>query len=245
MRPRHRPPPWWVRHRIAAATSAGAVLVTMVVGLAAAVAPSPHVDQPQTVTAQPTSAHASGTKPWPTVAVPTIGATGAWDPDPTTAAAPTIDRPATPTSCSRCGDRTPPEPTSEPPPAPTSAGEQAAAEDPQPAAVAELLALVNADRAADGCPPVTLHPSLVDQSQAHAERQAAEGSMFHSGGVTGFDTWGENVAYGYDTAAAVHQGWMSSPGHRENILNCAFTVMGAGAADSPDGVRYWTEQFAA
>lgn len=68
--------------------------------------------------------------------------------------------------------------------------------------------------------------------------------MSHSGGPSGFSTWGENVAYGYDTADQVHQAWMASPGHRANILNCSFTVMGAGFADGSVS-RYWTEQFAA
>ncbi|MBQ8835148.1 MAG: cell wall-binding repeat-containing protein [Oscillospiraceae bacterium] len=37
----------------------------------------------------------------------------------------------------------------------------------------------------------------------------------------GLERWpsGENIAYGYPTAAAVMNGWMNSQGHRENILN--------------------------
>lgn len=105
--------------------------------------------------------------------------------------------------------------------------------------------MVNRDRAAAGCGPVDLNSSLIAQSERHSAEQAAANSMFHSSGVAGFTQWGENVAYGYDTAAAVHSGWMRSPGHRANILNCKFTHMGAGVATSASGVRYWTEQFAA
>ena len=38
--------------------------------------------------------------------------------------------------------------------------------------------------------------------------------------------------------------WMDSPGHRANILNCAFTEVGIGRADTGDG-PYWTQNFAA
>lgn len=239
---------WAVHHQTAIGAAGFAVLAAAAAVVGALVGPSPDVDAgPQPITPAIGSAHASGAKPWPTVVPPTIGAPGAWDPDPNTATAPTAARP-TPAHCSRCGDRTPPtatpSPTGQPP---ADADEPAPAANPQPAqpsVAVELLALVNRDRATAGCAPVALHPPLTAQSQAHAEAQAADDRMYHSGGVAGFDTWGENVAYGYDTAAAVHQAWMESPGHRANILNCAFTVMGAGAADGPSG-RYWTEQFAA
>ncbi|WP_167760428.1 CAP domain-containing protein [Blastococcus sp. CT_GayMR16] len=245
---RHRPPPWWARNPAPSAVGAGVLVVALVIGVAAAVGPRPEVDQRQPITAQPTSSRASGTKPWPTVAIPSIGASGAWDPDATTSpesSTPTVDRP-TATRCSRCGERTPV--TSSPTePATTSTPDvvEHAAADPEPGVAAELLALVNRDRLAGGCGPVAPHPSLADQSQTHAQRQAADDSMYHSPGVTGFHTWGENIAAGYDTATAVHDAWMRSAGHRANILNCGFTVMGAGSADSAIGVRYWTEQFAA
>ena len=31
--------------------------------------------------------------------------------------------------------------------------------------------------------------------------------------------WGENIAYGYSSAAAVMQGWLNSSGHRANLEN--------------------------
>lgn len=69
--------------------------------------------------------------------------------------------------------------------------------------------------------------------------------MFHSAGINGFDTWGENVAMGYETAAEVTDAWLASPGHRENMLNCTYTVTGVASARGADGVLYWTQQFAA
>jgi len=55
--------------------------------------------------------------------------------------------------------------------------------------------------------------------------------------------WGENIAYGYPTADAVMQGWLNSPGHRNNIENASFRAIGVGAATSSDGSLFWTQQF--
>lgn len=62
--------------------------------------------------------------------------------------------------------------------------------------------------------------------------------MTHSGGP-----YAENVAVGYQTAADVFDGWMSSAGHRANVLTCEWTRHGIGAAVSDDGRTYWTQVF--
>lgn len=82
------------------------------------------------------------------------------------------------------------------------------------------------------------------QAQVQSDAQAASDRMFHSHGIDGFPWWGENVAYGYADAAAVMGGWMGSPSHRENILNCRYTYIGVGLSYSADGTPYWTQQFA-
>ena len=51
---------------------------------------------------------------------------------------------------------------------------------------------------------------------------------------------GENIAMGYPTPQAVVDGWMNSEGHRANILNPSFTVIGVGYV--ADG-NYWTQMF--
>ena len=38
-------------------------------------------------------------------------------------------------------------------------------------------------------------------------------------------------------------GWMNSPGHRANILNCNLHTMGLGTASSPAKGIYWTQTF--
>lgn len=55
--------------------------------------------------------------------------------------------------------------------------------------------------------------------------------------------WGENIAYGYPTAQSVVNGWLSSPGHKANIVNANFTSTGVGVASTGGGQLYWTQSF--
>jgi uncharacterized protein YkwD len=56
---------------------------------------------------------------------------------------------------------------------------------------------------------------------------------------------GENIAAGYRTAALTCQEWMSSAGHRGNILNPTFTHIGAGFARGGPYGRYYVQVFGA
>jgi uncharacterized protein YkwD len=58
-----------------------------------------------------------------------------------------------------------------------------------------------------------------------------------------YRSMGENIAAGRSTAAGVMADWMSSPGHRGNILNCRFRDLGVGVAADSGGARYWTQDF--
>ncbi|MDQ0407287.1 CAP domain-containing protein [Streptomyces sp. NBC_01723] len=118
--------------------------------------------------------------------------------------------------------------------------------------VAKVVELVNAERSKAGCSPVTVNAALTKAAQAHSEDMAATGTMSHSGSngsspddrITNagynWSTYGENVAYGYETPEKVMAGWMSSPGHKENILNCDFKEIGVGLAQPGS---YWTQDF--
>ena len=56
----------------------------------------------------------------------------------------------------------------------------------------------------------------------------------------------ENVASGQQSAKAVVQGWMESPGHRANILSDDITEIGVGfAVDDSSGTTYWVQKFGA
>ncbi|MFE6826218.1 CAP domain-containing protein [Streptomyces sp. NPDC057690] len=117
---------------------------------------------------------------------------------------------------------------------------------------ARIVQLVNAERSKVGCSPVALNAVLTKAAQAHSQDMAAQQNMSHTGSdgsdpgarITRagyvWSTYGENVAYGYTTPEQVMSGWMSSPGHKANILNCAFKEIGVGLAQPGS---YWTQDF--
>ncbi|WP_157407741.1 CAP domain-containing protein [Actinomadura atramentaria] len=121
---------------------------------------------------------------------------------------------------------------------------------------AQVLALVNAERARHGCRPVTADARLRRAAQAFSADMAARNFFDHTspdGSTPGdritaagyrWSTYGENIAAGQRTPADVMNAWMNSPGHRANILNCAFTGLGVGLATA-GGTPRWTQDFAA
>ncbi|KJY25013.1 CAP domain-containing protein [Streptomyces katrae] len=133
------------------------------------------------------------------------------------------------------------------PPAPQASGAQTDAQ-------AKVLALVNQERAAAGCPAVTVNAELTKAAQDHSADMAAHATMSHTGSdgsdpgqrITRagyqWQTYGENVAYGYSTPEQVMEGWMNSPGHRRNILDCSYREIGIGLAQPG---QYWTQDFGA
>ena len=82
-----------------------------------------------------------------------------------------------------------------------------------------------------------------------AKRMAGQERMFHQDLTPilltcGLRKVGENVAYGYATGrAVVKRGWMRSPGHRANILDGEYRVLGVGARRSDDGTWYAAQVF--
>ena len=59
----------------------------------------------------------------------------------------------------------------------------------------------------------------------------------------GLSAVGENVAYGYPNGKAVVRGWMGSDGHRANLLNGDWRLMGIGARKGADGLWYVSQVF--
>ncbi len=79
---------------------------------------------------------------------------------------------------------------------------------------------------------------------AWAQQMDAANSMSHNPSYSsqipgGWSKAGENVAHGYATGAAVHAGWMSSPGHKANILG-DFTDIGIAHISGANGT--WSVQ---
>jgi hypothetical protein len=112
----------------------------------------------------------------------------------------------------------------------------------------QLLALANESRAAHGAGRLKWDPELAMAARQHCLRMAAEGPISHQykgepevserAGQAGahFSLIEENVAIGPD-AAAIHEEWMHSPGHRTNLLNPDVDRMGAAVVVSR-GVLY-------
>ncbi|MEV6028044.1 sigma-70 family RNA polymerase sigma factor [Streptomyces sp. NPDC052036] len=122
--------------------------------------------------------------------------------------------------------------------------------------VAQVVALVNKERAAAGCGPLTENGLLEQAAQAHSDDMAARNFFAHTnpdGADPGqritaagyrWSTYGENIAEGQQTPQAVMDSWMNSPGHRANILNCSFKEIGVGVHRGSGG-PWWTQDFGA
>ncbi|MYT28562.1 MULTISPECIES: CAP domain-containing protein [unclassified Streptomyces] len=116
-----------------------------------------------------------------------------------------------------------------------------------------VVELVNKERSKAGCAPLTVNAKLTKTAEEHSKDMADHRHMSHTGSDgsdpgariknAGYNwsSYGENVAYGYATPASVMAGWMSSPGHKRNILDCSFKEIGVGVAQPGD---YWTQDFA-
>jgi len=125
---------------------------------------------------------------------------------------------------------------------------------------AQVLPLINADRAAHGLGPLTISPALSASALWKAEHMAEYSYLGHDDpapplarswaqrildcGYTSFSA-GENLAAGFPTAAAVVQGWLSDPPHKANIEMPAWQVTGIAVAASATGVLFWAEDFGA
>ncbi|WP_406209683.1 sigma-70 family RNA polymerase sigma factor [Streptomyces sp. NBC_01017] len=139
-----------------------------------------------------------------------------------------------------------------PAPAPESAPDNGGASGEE----GQVIALVNKERTAAGCGPVTSSAQLAGAAVNHSNDMAERGFFDHvspDGTDPGdritaagykWSTYGENIARGQQTAAEVMDGWMNSPGHRANILNCSFKEIGIGIHDGAGG-PWWTQAFGA
>ncbi|WP_185972540.1 CAP domain-containing protein [Georgenia yuyongxinii] len=117
----------------------------------------------------------------------------------------------------------------------------------------EVFEKINAYRAAQGAGPLTRNASIDGVARAWSQTQAGQGRMSHNPGYgqqmpAGASAWSENVAYlaGYDVeqmAAIFVDGWISSPGHRRNLLDADMTHTGVGIAQNSAGEVYATQNF--
>lgn len=125
-------------------------------------------------------------------------------------------------------------------------------------AAEEIVSRTNSERSKLRLPALARNAALMRAAQLHAEQMADVNRLAHELPGARYPTMdariaaagyrrsaaGENVADGYPSAAAVVAGWMTSPGHRENIVDKQFTEMGAGVAAAKSGRRYYVQVFA-
>ncbi|TMR26546.1 CAP domain-containing protein, partial [Nonomuraea zeae] len=122
----------------------------------------------------------------------------------------------------------------------------------------EVVTLTNAERAKGGCAPLKHDPQLRAAAFGHSSDMAKNNYFSHTSqdgrsfldriraaGFTGGSGWAENIAKGQPTAASVVQAWMNSAGHKANIMNCKYNLIGVGAATASGGQIVWTQDFAA
>lgn len=122
-------------------------------------------------------------------------------------------------------------------------------------ATEQLFALGNQARARVGVPSLKWDSALAAAAMQHCRRMAAEGPIAHRYGgepdlsaraaLAGahFSLIEENVAVG-TSASEIHEAWMHSPGHRENLLNPAVDHVGI-ALVYARGVLYAVADFSA
>lgn len=113
-----------------------------------------------------------------------------------------------------------------------------------------IAELTNQARSDNGVEPVLYSDQLQAVAQAWADELASRATLEHNPEVADqipphWLNLGENVASGSSvTPAGMHEMWLGSEGHFQNILNPDFTVMGVGYAEGSDGSTYAVEVFA-
>jgi uncharacterized protein YkwD len=114
-------------------------------------------------------------------------------------------------------------------------------------AIAEFVAGANRERVAAGCGALEWSDEVAAVAQEHSadmrdhdyfdhvDRQGRTPMQRVQAARLPVRAVAENIANGHRTGAAVLQGWLDSPGHRRNLLDCDYTHHGVGLAGT-----YWT-----
>ncbi|MGN0572473.1 MAG: CAP domain-containing protein [Acutalibacteraceae bacterium] len=110
----------------------------------------------------------------------------------------------------------------------------------------EILDIINGYRAENGAPPLKLDEKLTEVACARAEEIAWSGKHSHyrpngfffssilkEAGIESGQA-GENIGWGYKTAAEVCKAWKESETHYENLMNPDFVIIGIGVAADPN-----------
>ncbi|MFJ8233734.1 CAP domain-containing protein [Streptomyces sp. NPDC094448] len=146
-----------------------------------------------------------------------------------------------------------PERAVRPSPTRTAEPQRKAASTTETAMEAEVLELVNQERAKVGCSPLRYDAALARLAGNFSDDMAVRGFFDHTD-PDGDSPWdrakqagvknlaAENIARGQADAEAVMDAWMKSDGHRANILNCDYKTLGVGVRLGGGG-PWWTQNF--
>jgi len=125
----------------------------------------------------------------------------------------------------------------------------------------QLIDLINAERTNQGFSALTYNSLLTSAAKSHSLDMACQNYFSHTGsdGSSPFDriSWtgysyqaaAENIFAGsgsYNTPQQAFDSWMSSSGHRDNMINPDYTEIGIGCAGNSSGAYedYFTAVFA-
>ncbi|MEV0623267.1 CAP domain-containing protein [Nonomuraea sp. NPDC050404] len=117
----------------------------------------------------------------------------------------------------------------------------------------KVVRLTNEARVERGCGSLRVDSGLSRSARTHSLEMARSGQLAHNSpdGASPWDRmeragyrWGaaENIGAGYNTAEEAVRGWLDSPDHRKNILDCRLKAIGVGVASGPGG-PWWTQDF--
>lgn len=171
---------------------------------------------------------------------------------------------ATASACSRSS-----QPSTTPAPAPRTSTTRTTTPSPKPATPAtptaansaafaeEIITRTNIERRNAKLPPYTRSMNLMRAAELQAAQMAKSDKLEHDLPGTTYPTLGsrlaavsymmraagENIGEGWRTPSAAVAGWMSSPGHKANILSTTYTEIGTAMAPGPNGTVYWVQVF--
>jgi uncharacterized protein YkwD len=119
--------------------------------------------------------------------------------------------------------------------------------------------LVNQTRLKNGLPVLVWDQELCQLARLHSQNMATQSLFSHvtrdgrttkqravQAGIKPFRMIGENIAYNWgfdDPGAFAVERWMTSSGHRDNILGKQYEVSGVGVFVKPNGAVYITQVF--
>lgn len=112
---------------------------------------------------------------------------------------------------------------------------------------AKFVSLINQERKERDVPTLVVKSDLVAIARKHSARMAEDGTIYHNDNLrneVGGNWWtaGENVGRG-PSVESLHDAFMSSPGHKANILDKHYNQIGVGVVVKDDTI-YVTEVFA-